>query len=105
MFYRQWNKRINKFILSLGFKRCDLDPCLYYANRNGQIMLICVYVDDILIAGGEEFIKLTRQRFCNKFEMKDLGELRRYLNIRVTRTAEYIRIDQQAYPEKILKKY
>jgi hypothetical protein len=60
---RQWNKRINKVILSLGFKRCDLDPCLYYANRNGQIMLICVYVDDILIAGvDEEFIKLTKIR-------------------------------------------
>ena len=37
--------------------------------------------------------------------MKDLGELAFYLGMRVTRTADYIAVDQERYTLDVLKKY
>ena len=37
--------------------------------------------------------------------MKDLGELNYYLGMKVTRTADYIQLDQTRYTLDILKKY
>ena len=37
--------------------------------------------------------------------MKDLGDLEFYLGMRVTRTADYIAVDQEQYTLDVLKKY
>ncbi len=40
-----------------------------------------------------------------RYEMKDLGELNYYLGMKVTRTAEYLKLDQHRYRLDILAKY
>jgi hypothetical protein len=103
---RAWYNHLNKFITSLGFKRCILEPCLYYGRRNGDLVLICIYVDDILIAGKDrEYVESVKAKFCENFEMTDLGELHSFLNIRVTRTTNTIYLDQGVTARKIVEKY
>ena len=57
-----------------------LDTCLYYKYKGGQITLLAVYVDDIMIASADlEYIKEIKKQFCKKFDMTDMGELHHFL--------------------------
>lgn len=41
----------------------------------------------------------------NRYEMKDLGELNHYLGMKVSRTDEYIHVDQTQYVKDMITKY
>jgi len=103
---RSWWKHLDKFIKSLHFKACILDPCLYYMKYKGKLVLLTIYVDDILIACTDiEIVKEIKAKFCDKFDMDDMGELAHFLNVRVTRTARAMKLDQTVYAEKVLKQW
>jgi hypothetical protein len=102
---RSWWKHLNKFIKTLNFKSCVLEPCLYHMVYKGEQMYLMIYVDDILIASSNlDHIKEIKELFCNKFDMTDMGELEHFLNVRVTRTKDYMQMDQTVYTEKVLEK-
>jgi hypothetical protein len=103
---RLWWKHLDKYIKSLHFKPCVLEPCLYHMKYKGTQMYLMIYVDDILIASTNlEHIKEVKKKFCMKFDMTDMGELEHFLNIRVTRTDEYLQMDQAVYAQKVLDKH
>ena len=41
----------------------------------------------------------------HRFDMSDMGELEHFLNVRVTRTAGSIKLNQVVYTQKVLDKY
>ena len=48
----QWYHKFDTFMCSQGFKRSNEDPCLYVKKpRDGQLIMLILYVDDMLIAG------------------------------------------------------
>ena len=103
---RNWNKNIVDHIKSIGFKQCVLDNCLFVKTEGDETYLISLYVDDILIAGSDpQKIEQIKTEFTQRYEMKDLGELNYYLGMKVTRTDDYIQLDQHRYTLDILKKY
>jgi hypothetical protein len=103
---RNWNKNIVDHIKSIGFTQCVLDNCLFVKTDGDETYLISLYVDDILIAGSDPSkIDQIKSEFTQRYEMKDLGELNYYLGMKVTRTAEYIQLDQHRYTLDILSKY
>ena len=75
-------------------------------NDGDETYLISLYVDDILVAGSDlNKIEKIKKEFTMRYEMKDLGELNYYLGMKITRTAEYIQLDQHRYTLDILTKY
>ena len=46
----------------MGFIQVTDDPCLHIASE-GEIFLITVYVDDILLMGRDEIIAAVNQTF------------------------------------------
>jgi hypothetical protein len=93
-------------IKSLGFKQCVADNCLFVRRSGGNIYLISLYVDDILVAGSDlDEVKRIKRQFTEHYEMKDLGELNYYLGMKVTRSREHIKLDQSGYIREILEKY
>ena len=103
---RQWNKHIDKFIKSLHFTACILDTCLYMRWSNGQLHLLLIYVDDIIIASADlTYLESVKRRFCETFEMHDLGVCKRFLNIRITRGEDWYMLDQSEYAKNIVKKF
>ena len=103
---RSWWKTINKFIKSLGFRPCVLEPCLYHAVYKGHKVYLTIYVDDIVIACADlNIITEIKARFCERFDMTDMGAVEHFLNVRVTRGQDFIQLDQQTYAEKILLKF
>jgi hypothetical protein len=54
-------------------------------------MVITIYVDDLIVGGdNEKEIEYVKSFFKQKFDMKDLGELKFFLGIEVIMTLEGI---------------
>ena len=49
-------------------------------------MLLTIYVDDIIIACADlNYAKEIKSKFCDHFDMTDMGEMEHFLNVRVVR--------------------
>ena len=93
-------------MLSNGFKTNESDKCIYYKTFDDAHVIICLYVDDLLIFGPNmDIINAAKMLLKNNFDMKDLGEANVILGMKISRTSNGIFVDQSHYIEKILKKY
>ena len=66
-----------------------VDHSLYVHKSDKGIVVITIYVDD-LIVGGDSLTQIenVKSLLKQKFDMKDLGDLRYFLGIEVIRTDE-----------------
>ena len=93
-------------MLSDGFKINKCDKCVYVKNTDKGYVIVCLYVDDMLIIGSNnDMIKSTKKVLNRKFDMKDLGVADVILGIKITRTSEGYALSQSHYVEKILEKF
>ena len=61
--------------LLIGFSSSDADRCVYTKSVNDDHVIICLYMDDMLIFGTCNDIVFKNKSFlASKFEMKDIGE-------------------------------
>ena len=61
----------------------EVDRCVYYCYGGGEGVILCLYVDDILIFGTSlNLIKEVKDFLSERFEMKDLWEVDVILNIK-----------------------
>ncbi|XP_074267011.1 uncharacterized protein LOC141590312 [Silene latifolia] len=75
-------------------------------KKNFDCVIICLYVDDMLILGSNLFVvNKTKQFLSSRFEMKDLGEADVILGVRVVKNSNGISLSQSHYVEKVLKKF
>ena len=89
-----------------GFKINECDKCVYVKNTEHGSVIICLYVDDMLIMGSKnEVIKTTKKMLNNKFNMKDLGVTDAILGIKISKTSDGLILSQSHYIEKILKNF
>jgi len=80
---------------------------VYYQFGGGEGVILCLYVDDILIFGTSlDVIKEVKDFLSNNFEMKDLGEAGVILNIKFLREGNGgVTLVQSHYVEKILSRF
>ncbi|KAL0299909.1 UNVERIFIED_CONTAM: Retrovirus-related Pol polyprotein from transposon TNT 1-94 [Sesamum angustifolium] len=72
---KQWHEKFDQTILAFGFTINENDKCIYCKVKGDRIIILCLYVDDILLIGScIEIIIETKSFLKNKFEMKDMGE-------------------------------
>jgi hypothetical protein len=72
---KQWHEKFNKTLTYAGFVVNEANKCLYYQYGEGEGVILCIYVGDILILGTSiDVIKERKYFLSNSFEMKDLGE-------------------------------
>ena len=92
--------------MSNGFEVNEFERCVY--NRfNGAIgVLICLYVDGMLIFGTDETIVMQTKSFlASHFDMKDMGETNVILGFKLTKTDNDFILSRSYYVEKFLKKF
>ena len=103
---RAWNKRIDKFFDGIGFMKCISEHGVYVKNTNGSRIVICLYVDDLLItSSSEECIESCKAELMKEFEMNDLGKLSYFLGIEFTQTKSGVIMHQTKYARDLLKKF
>lgn len=76
-----WNKRINQFLIHIGFKKCLVEFCVFVQIHSGEeTIIIYLYVDDLLITGSlTSEIKKVKDKMKSEFEMTALGDLSFFL--------------------------
>ena len=93
-------------MISDGFKINECGKCIYVKNTDKGYVIICLYVDDMLIIGSNiEMIKTTKKMLNSKFDMKDMGVAYVILGIKISKTSEGYTLSQSHYVEKILSKF
>ena len=79
---RKWNNLLHSHLCADGFEQSDADPCMYCKTSEYGRVMIVFWVDDIIVAASsEQLLNHVKTSLSSKFEMKDLGELRRFLEI------------------------
>ena len=73
--------------MSFGFKLNQADKCVHTKfDTQGNEVIICLYVDDILIFGTEiVWVQETKEFLSSSFQMKDMGEADVTLGIKIIR--------------------
>jgi hypothetical protein len=83
---KQWHEKFDKTLTSAIFAVNEANKCVYYRYGGGNGVILCLYVDDILIFGNNvDVIKEVKDFLSNNFEMKDLSEANDILNIKLLR--------------------
>ncbi|KAL0298456.1 UNVERIFIED_CONTAM: Retrovirus-related Pol polyprotein from transposon TNT 1-94 [Sesamum radiatum] len=103
---KQWHEKFDQTILAFGFTVNENDKCIYCKVKGDRIIILCLYIDDILLIGScIEIITETKSFLMNKFEMKDMGKADVILGIKLIRSIDGITISQSHYVEKIIEKF
>ncbi|GKC30746.1 zinc finger, CCHC-type containing protein, partial [Tanacetum coccineum] len=104
---KQWHQKFDEVVLSSGFLLNQSNKCVYSKfDNSGKGVIICLYVDDMLIFGtNQNQVDKTKKFLSSRFSMKDMGEADVILGIKIKRENKGIVITQSHYIEKILKKF
>jgi hypothetical protein len=69
---RVWHDVINPFLISLGFVKNEVDPCVYLKWNNNKLITICLYVDNLAVAADDDTdLQELRQTLHKKIQMTD----------------------------------
>ena len=108
---RLWNNRLTEWLLAQGFVQCNKDKCVFKYSKDGSVILLIVYVDDLAFAGNDDkLIAEFKKQLSDPetgFSMKDLGTLKWFLGMHVEhdRNTGSLKLHQRQYIEDMLKRY
>ena len=103
---RLFYKTLVKTLLSAGLQPLVTDSCVFKFREGTRVCFVLIFVDDIIIATNcEDLRKKVEKALSDRFKMKNLGELKHFVGIRVQQTAQGIKISQSEYIEKILEHF
>jgi len=98
--------KFDKVTLSYGFVVNDADKCIYSKSDNSDYVIICLYVDDMLIFGSNiSCVNEIKKFLPSKFDMKDLTEADVILGIKIIRKKRELLLTQSHYIGMFFKKY
>ena len=104
--HRAWNKRINSYLLQLGFLKARMEYEAYLKmSNNGELLIVCLYVDDLLVTGSA-VVEIDRFKITMnpEYEITDLGILSHFLGMEFVHYPNGIILHQSRYITKVLKK-
>ncbi|KAH9699266.1 retrovirus-related pol polyprotein from transposon RE1 [Citrus sinensis] len=102
---RAWYDRLKFSLLNWGFIASKSDTSLFIFHKVGDIVVILVYVDDILVTGSnDQLVEKVIHHLSSEFALKDLGEFNYFLGLEVTLSVEGLHLSQTKYVGDILKK-
>lgn len=94
---KQWHDKFNSALLDYGFSYSEADKCVY---KNSDHVIICLYVDDMLVFGICINRVLRIKTFLtSKFDLRDLGEASVILGVRIVMKGDSILLSQGHYVE------
>ncbi|KAE8666843.1 hypothetical protein F3Y22_tig00112490pilonHSYRG00048 [Hibiscus syriacus] len=103
---RAWNSRIDKYFQENGFNKCPYEHALYIKIKDEDILIVCLYVDDLIFTGSNpSMFNEFKDVMMKEFEMTDMGLMAYYLGIEVKQQNDGIFISQESYAKEILKKF
>ncbi|OWZ17991.1 Copia protein [Phytophthora megakarya] len=103
---RLWSKLLHQKLVSVGFEQSLTEMCIYFRWRQGEVVVVGVYVDDLLVTG-------TKTEAVDAFfgdladlSVKNLGVASKFLSMRVTYADDDgCHLDQEVMITDMLKEF
>jgi len=89
------------------YNRCEYDSCVYF-KQNDDLTYLLLYVDDTLIvARNKTHMQKLKAQLKKEFDMKDLGEAKKILGMKITRDRGSSRLwlSQKNYILNVLERF
>lgn len=105
---RIWNKTFHAAMVSFGFRRLDVEWCIYVRESTSGTILVAVHVDDIISAASSpDENQRFKDQLRSQWQISDLGEIKFALGIAVSRdlAACSISLSQTALIDRIVSTF
>ncbi|CAM8984564.1 unnamed protein product [Rhodiola kirilowii] len=103
---RQWFSRFSDALIAFGFVKSFNDYSLFTLTTNEHFLILLVYVDDVVLTGtSSALIEKVKLFIHDKFQIKDLGNLKYFLGLEVARSSAGIFLNQRKYVMDMLEEY
>ncbi|CAI7805444.1 unnamed protein product [Closterium sp. NIES-53] len=106
---REWHHTLRTILAALGFAPSTADPSLFLRTDNSlPPFYILVYVDDLVFATADtEALALVKSELQKRHTCIDLGELRSYLGLQITRdrARHTITLTQSHMVQQVLQRF
>nr|XP_043639363.1 uncharacterized mitochondrial protein AtMg00810-like [Erigeron canadensis] len=97
------NKKLSTALQDQGFTQSKNDYSLFLKTVNGQMTIVAVYVDDILVTGSDSTSVSQLKDFLHQqFTIKDLGFLNFFLGLEVHYRDDGIIMNQRKFTQELL---
>ncbi|GKD50875.1 putative RNA-directed DNA polymerase [Tanacetum coccineum] len=101
---RNWYQKFTTALLNLGFRQCKADYSLFIFKQENSFVAVLLYVDDvIMVRNDKDKIYSTKNDLNKRFSIKDLGILKYFFSIEVTRTSKGMVLSQRKYTLDIIE--
>ena len=103
---RCWNAEIDGFLLSLGFAALDADPCIYRLHRDGRLVMLALYVDDIILAHHPSTSTTDIvSGLIARYGIKTLGPIGNFLGMDFDQREDGIFVNQARFITELLSRF
>ena len=103
---KQWHEKFDNAMMSNGFRINECDKCVYIKDIANGYVIVCLYVDDMLIiCRNNDIIKATKRMLASKFDMKDLDVVDVILGMKISRKFDGLVLSQSHYVKKVPEKF
>ena len=101
---KAWFEKLRGALIAWGFQNSISDISLFYTHKNGNLPLLLMYDDDIIIIMGEssEDIQQAITDLNHQFAHKNIGTVNYFLGFEVTRTSSQLHLSQSKYVADLL---
>ncbi|XP_038678419.1 uncharacterized mitochondrial protein AtMg00810-like [Tripterygium wilfordii] len=100
-----WFEHFCQVVTQAGFTGSSQDHSLFVQSSPQGRAILLLHVDDMIITGDDiAAIQYLQRHLQSQFRMKDLGSLRYFLGIEITRSDHGILLSQQKYLSDILSR-
>ncbi|CAI7922076.1 unnamed protein product [Closterium sp. NIES-53] len=106
---REWHDTLRTTLAALGFAPSTADPSLFLrTNTSLPSFYVLVYVDDLVFSSADpEALALVKAELQERHTCTDLGELRSYLGLQITRdrARRTITLTQSYMVQQVLQRF
>ena len=102
---KSWYDKCKRVLTDVGFKNFLTEPCVYVKGNDDSLCILAVYVDDFLVFGQSNVATNLLNALKKYFELRDLGEAKNVLGMRIKRNGDEISIDQKEYVKGMLTRF
>lgn len=83
--------------------KCPYEHAVYVRQEGDEVLIICVYLDDLLITISVLRIMRFKGQMSAEFEMSNLEKLTHYLGIEVDKQNGHTQLKQTACTKRLLR--
>tara|TARA_R110002050_G_C8950037_1_gene513235 strand:- start:112 stop:3054 length:2943 start_codon:yes stop_codon:yes gene_type:complete len=103
-----WYTTLSNYLKSIGFIQCVSDVCLFTLTDGGSTIVLCIYVDDLILASeSQTLIDMVLGQLKERFPIRDVKKLSWTVGLHIDSLdpGGSLRVSQQSYIDSLVEKY